>query len=436
MHDFSALIRRNLPLGVMRLLEITAAEAEARGLTLYAVGGFVRDLLLGTPKLDVDILIEGDAIGFGMALCERFGGHLHKHQAFGTAKWRIDAAAAAALDLPRAELPPFLDLVTARSERYAYPAALPTVAPGSLRDDLLRRDFTINTLAARLAPRPLGTMVDLFGGEADLREGIIRVLHNASFVDDPTRIFRATRFEGRLGFVMDSHTEGLIPEALPYIQHLSGERIQHEFELLFSEMRPERSLSRMKNLKVLEQIHSALTFDEWIGEAFENARAFVAKPEWNLIRVDLSAIYWMLLTCRLADTDGVAARFRLDRHRTSQIMQGVHLWKALPALEAELAPSAAVRLLEGLSDEALIAGYAATTAPLARHNIVCYAFHWRFVDASLTGNDLRAMGVKPSPLMGALLARLHDACLDGEVNSPDEERAAVLRWLHEASAGS
>src|SRR5690606_19292006 len=178
---------------VATLIEYIANEARALNLSLYIVGGAVRDLLLHRANLDIDVVVESRAIELAEKLRARYGGDVHSHKPFGTAKWVLDAEA---LGLPATEIPAHIDFATARSEFYEHPTALPTVYQSSIKLDLQRRDFTINTLAVQLSPASAsGQVLDFYGGLTDLREKRIRVLHSLSFVDDPTRILRAVRFE-------------------------------------------------------------------------------------------------------------------------------------------------------------------------------------------------------------------------------------------------
>ena len=209
------------------------------GYPLYAVGGFVRDLLLAQPNFDLDLVVEGDAIRLAQELVAATGGRLRSHRRFGTAKWILPAELAG----ENGQLPDSLDFVTARTEFYEHPTALPTVERSSIKQDLHRRDFTINTLAVRLTPDRWGELLDFYGGREDLEDGVIRVLHSLSFVEDPTRILRAARFEQRFDFEIEPRTEELIGDALDLLDRVSAERVRHELELILAEAEPERALS-------------------------------------------------------------------------------------------------------------------------------------------------------------------------------------------------
>ena len=200
------------------------------------MGGFVRDLLVERPSIDFDVVVEGDAISLGKAVSKKYGGRVATHQRFGTAKWQIaDIRDRLAEKLGNeygqkvdaCEFPDTLDLVSARREFYTHPTALPTVERGSIKLDLHRRDFTINTLAMRLDGNHYGELHDYWGGLADLHTGLVRVLHSLSFVDDPTRILRAIRFEQRFGYKIGDRTLELLTAALPLLDRVSGDRLRH-----------------------------------------------------------------------------------------------------------------------------------------------------------------------------------------------------------------
>src|SRR6185295_10740104 len=203
--------------------------AKRTSVSVYAVGGFVRDLLLGRPNVDIDLVVEGDAIAFARAFAKENGGRAKVHERFGTA----------AVVFPDEFK---LDVAMARTEYYKHPSALPTVQPSSIKEDLFRRDFTINALALRLNADRFGELIDFYGGQRDLKERTIRVLHSRSFIDDPTRVFRAVRFEYRFGFRLGKETLTLIRDAveLGLFHRLSGTRLLEELILLLSEENPRR----------------------------------------------------------------------------------------------------------------------------------------------------------------------------------------------------
>ena len=246
------------------LIHRVADEASTLGFPIYIVGGFVRDLLLGRPGLDFDLVVEGDAIKLADSLASKYGGKATVHQKFGTAKWFVNRHS-------------FVDLISARSEIYEFSAALPTVKMGTLSDDLHRRDFTINTLAIRLDGNHFGELHDELGGLDDLQNGFVRVLHPRSFIDDPTRMFRAVRYEQRYGFKITKETLALVPEARELIDKLSAQRIRHELDLILGEPNAASMLARLDKLGLLKPIHHSLGCDKALKTRFEICDRFSAR---------------------------------------------------------------------------------------------------------------------------------------------------------------
>ena len=228
-----------LPPSRLELINKVAGQAQARKMAVYIVGGFVRDLLLERPSLDFDIVVEGDAIALGKSMAKEFGGRIKSHARFGTAKWYLSE------NETESPLPAFLDLISARTEFYDHPTALPTVERGSIKLDLHRRDFTMNTLAMRLDGSHYGELHDYWGGLADLDRGLVRVLHSLSFVDDPTRMLRAVKYEQRYGFTIETRTRELMEQARPLLEKLSSERVRHELDLILDEPNVIPMLSRL-----------------------------------------------------------------------------------------------------------------------------------------------------------------------------------------------
>lgn len=395
-----------------KLLRHIDQQAALLGFSAYLVGGSVRDLLLNLPVLDLDIVLEGDAIPLAQALKNRYGGTLTLHTKFRTATWQPPQG-------------PSLDLITARRETYSEPAALPDVSPSSLADDLARRDFSINTLALRLADQSL---IDLHNAQTDLANGLIRVLHPQSFRDDPTRLYRAVRYETRYRFQIAPDTLALIPDALPFVQKLTAERLRHELDLVFNETRPARILSRMDELGLLQAVlPNVLPWDSDIAQRLDSALALPAPPEWGLgptfsgqpLNQVLGYALWFaglnrsqlaLLHTRL--------NFPLAVFKTTQAL--ADLLADVPAL-TDAVPSAWVRRLEEVP---LLAIYAAHhisgQAPLKR-----YVTEWRHLHPQTDGQVLKALGLPPGPRYAEILSRLRAAWLDGEISTPEQEQTLL-----------
>ena len=426
-------ITASLPAALIALLREAGATATNLDFPLFAVGGFVRDLLLGEPLTDVDLVVEGDAIRLANTLAEKYGGAVRSHRRFGTAKWLLptawpaDSPMAVAMgnSQPSGTLPEALDFVTARTEFYEHPTALPTVERSSIKQDLHRRDFTINTLAVRMTPDRWGELLDFYGGRKDLEEGIIRVLHSLSFVEDPTRILRAARFEQRFGFRIEPRTEQLIADALDLLDRVSGERIRHELELILVETEPERSLCRLNDLGVLARLHPDLTCDEWLRSRWTALRTL-----WQPDGHQAESLYLALLVCRLTPQaqDELCIRLRLRKEHVHLIGELRHLRDLLPRLaQAELRPSEIVALLDESSDDVLILLHVMAGEGVAQQHIDLYRAQLRQVQPLLDGNDLRRLGLAPGPLFRRVLAGLRAARLDGANLSADDERALARR---------
>src|SRR5947209_12534975 len=244
-----ALVRRRLPAKIFARLKEIGRLADATDVSAYLVGGFVRDFLLGRKNLDVDIAVEGDGMTFARRLADQHGGGLKIFDRFATALVVFPDSFK-------------LDVATARRESYAHPSALPAVKPSSIQDDLYRRDFTINALAIRLNASGFGELLDFYGGLRDLEHKVIRVLHARSFVDDPTRVFRAIRFEQRFGFRIEKRTLTLLKEAAAsdLVHRLSGPRLRNELMRLLSERAPIRAIRRMAEFDLLRFLHTGLAW--------------------------------------------------------------------------------------------------------------------------------------------------------------------------------
>jgi tRNA nucleotidyltransferase (CCA-adding enzyme) len=432
-------LQQMVPEAKLALLWEAADKAHSLGYVLYIVGGFVRDLLLGRANLDIDLVVEGDAIVLARELAEEIGGRVRSHARFGTAKWILEDGEQ-------------LDFVTARREFYTYPTALPQVERSSIKQDLYRRDFTINTLAIRLDRERYGELYDFYGGENDLREGIIRVLHSLSFVEDPTRILRAVRLEQRLGFHIDPRARELISNAVGLLGRVSGERIRHELFLLFQEPEPESGLARMEELGVLRQIHPGLRCDYWLRLKFEALRQVM--PEWYeqswlpvVVEEEHDALHGMsmpannapylylaLLAYRLIqpELETLIARIKLVSDSAELLRQVVALRDQLDPLQVgDVLPSEVVHVLEPFSGPALLVTWVASDSGRVREHLSHYWQTYRLVKPQLTGDDLKAMGLRPGPLYGRILGALRDARLDGKVSSEAEERRMVHELVQE-----
>lgn len=420
--EISRAMERVLPHPLIELLEKASQVASETVFSLYVVGGFVRDLLLGVPNLDLDLVVEGDAIALAKRLAEKVGGRVHSHARFGTAKLILED-----------EKVPHLDFATARMEFYEHPTALPQVERSSIKQDLHRRDFTINTLAICLDPDRYGELLDFYGGERDLNNGLIRVLHSLSFVEDPTRMLRAARLEQRLGFRIEKRTEELLRNALDLLDRVSGERIYSELKLILQENEPEEALCRLEELGALARIHPGLKCDDWLRDRFKRLREALTTGSWKLETGSeaLSIQYLALLTFRLSaeELETLIARLSLDSSEASVLRQVNKLKSHLPELDERRRPSAIYRLLEPFPEEAILAHWVATDSHLVRQQLDLYHRKLRHIQPKIDGDYLKEIGLEPGPLFGRILSALRDARLDGKVTSLEEERALVKKMV-------
>ncbi|MGC9356272.1 MAG: CBS domain-containing protein [Anaerolineae bacterium] len=426
--QIAMLMDQAFPIILLALIRRIGEMAVDRGDHLYFVGGIVRDLLLGEPIFDVDLVVEGDAISLSRHLAHTYGGEVRTHNRFGTAKWLLSPEVWRDIDPTLsdeevAELPNFIDFVTARTEFYTQPTALPTVAWSSIKQDLHRRDFTINTLAIRLNPGHWGEMLDFFGGKDDLEEGVLRVLHSLSFVEDPTRILRAARFEARLGFHLDPRSEDLIADALPLLDRVTGSRIRHELELIFHEHRPEVALDRLQEMGALHEIDPALVSDEDTHRCFARMREELDAELWKLDEDDLVYLHWSLFLHRLdvPALQRIAKRLMMPSRLTEALLRLPALHQILEDLPQVARPGDVVALLEDLPSPLLAAAWIIARAPEAREKVYRYWIEWRHVQPRLTGHDLKALGLEPGPIFREILESLREARLNGTIQSREEE---------------
>lgn len=424
-HNFNAALCKHLPRHIVTLLRDVGELADRLDMSAYAVGGFVRDLLRGHPNLDLDLVVEGDGLKFARALAEGLHVRVKVHERFGTATVIFSDGFK-------------LDIATARTEWYEYPAALPTVQPSSIREDLYRRDFTINTLAICLNSRSFWILLDLYGGQRDIKERTIRVLHSQSFIDDPTRIFRAIRFELRLGFRISHETLALIKEAVEkkLIDRVSGQRLFGELRSLLSERDPRLTICRLAELDLLRFIHPKLSWSrrlDGILKRVEGALGWYAEryPAREIERWLLYMMAFMEMLPRRAVEEALkrfayreleAKCIRAARFEVSTIARRLSR-RPLPR------PSDSNRVLSKFADAVLVYLMAMCKSSSITQQLSAYFDIHQQVKPVITGKDLKAMGLKPGPRFTRILSRLRDARLNGEVRTEAEERRMAWRLV-------
>lgn len=443
--DLAQRLSQALPPKLEEILRLAGQLADEMGYSLYVVGGFVRDLLLGIPNLDLDLVVEGDAIKLARRLAERIGGRVRSHARFGTAKWLPDPNDPELKDIGT------LDFATARVEFYEHPTALPQVERSSIRQDLHRRDFTINTLAICLNGERYGELLDFFGGQSDLRRKLIRVLHSLSFVEDPTRMLRAVRLEQRLGFRIEPRTEQLMRNAQDLLTRTTPERIRHELYLILAEAEPERALRRLDELGLLSRVHPALTVDDWFmemaGRLRQELKRFSPLPEhpegnsrlFHVEKYRPEGLYLALLLYRSPreDAESFLESLRIMRGEAMLVRQVLALREVLPQLDApRLKRSEIYALLEPFDEPALFIGYVVQDSWLVRQRIELFLRRLRDIKPLADGRALKELGIKPGPVYRQILERLRAAWMDGEITDAAGERALLERLVAELSAGA
>ena len=420
-----------LPRARASLLRALGNLADESGVSLYLVGGVVRDLLLKRENWDLDLTVEGDGIAFARLVAVQYRAGLAVFERFATARLAFPDGLK-------------MDIATTRRESYAQPALLPTVQPASIKADLSRRDFTVNALAVRLNPQQFGRMLDPYGGQSDLRARTLRVLHAGSFQDDPTRIFRAIRFEQRFGFHLERTTLRLLAQAAStnLIQRLSGPRLQNEILLLLAERDPVRAIARLEQLKLLRFLHRRLCDTKNVKRtvtAVPKAFAWWAHRFPDSV-IDRPIVYLMALSSESspAVVAAMIRRLALSREQAKKMNIGRHrVDRALKRLTdpGTVRHSQVFRLLADFSDEALVLLLAkqqrvqsVVRLSLLKRQLVAYMKN-KTVKTTLTGQDLQAMGLQPGPQYTTILGKLLDARIDGVATTEADERALAHRLL-------
>jgi tRNA nucleotidyltransferase (CCA-adding enzyme) len=447
--NLSGLIEKSMPPAHLALLKAIAETAYEQHQVLYIVGGFVRDLILERPSLDFDLVVEGDAIALAKALAHKHGGRVTYHTRFGTAKWLLPKAGNWKLEggiiSSVKPFPSSLDLITARTEFYTHPTALPTVERGSIKLDLHRRDFTVNTLALRLDGLHFGDLHDYWGGYNDLRLGLIRVLHSLSFVDDPTRMLRAVRFEQRFGFQIEERTLELLQAALapqdssgtPLLDRVSGDRIRHELNYILDEAKANDMFARLDELDLLKAIHPEILWNDWLFAKFSAGTAFVPGREWGIssdvkgIPVRRAVAYTVWLSLLLpAGVLRVSQRLKLPRTLEAIILFASQLRLEMTALP-DLLPSKITTRLEPVPPLAIYACFISTEDEPVRECLKNYIVRWQHIHPVTDGHALQAIGLPPGPQYARILDSLRAAWLDGEINSVEEEKELLEKITKE-----
>ena len=430
-------IRDNTSVREFQLLRIVSQTATELSMPIYIVGGFVRDLLLEKPSPDFDIVVEGDAIQLSHTLVNQYGGKVTSHKKFGTAKWwpqetNNSSSPNKTLPINQEELidiPAALDLISARTEFYEKPTALPTIRQSSIKLDLHRRDFTINTMAIRLDGDSFGDVYDFWGGLNDLENSQIRVLHSLSFVDDPTRMLRAVRFEQRFDFEIEPRTLELLQEAVSLLDEVSGDRIRHELDLIFIEKDACKMLERLQGLGILEQIHPSLQWDAGMSMEISQFRKDDAENNH-----ELKYATYIILVCRLLplDLNEVINRLRFQSDIQRILSAANSLWHNQETFSdyspgefterIEKYPALTLRVLRTLSQNQKFV-----------KKIDLYLNKWKNISIQTSGHDLKEFNIPPGPIYRQILRQLKIAKINGEIEGEASERLMLKKLIEKIS---
>jgi tRNA nucleotidyltransferase (CCA-adding enzyme) len=418
-------MKERLASGLIDILRQIGDVAEQFGYGAYVVGGFVRDLFLYRSDEDLDIVIEGDGIAFARKYAKLVGARIHTHEKFGTA----------VIIFPDGFK---IDVASARMEYYQSPAALPVVEMSSIKLDLYRRDFTINTLAIQLNPDKFGTLIDFFTARKDIKEKVIRVLHNLSFVEDPTRVFRAIRFEQRFEFTIGKLTAGLIANAvtMDFFRGLSGKRVFSELRLILEEENPAAAIERLNDFNLLKVVHPSITLDKEFTSMLRSVKKVLA---WHdLLFLDESykkwIVYFLILInqCDPQRSSEICRRFELapvylkifcsERFRADRCVYWLE--RNLPIFDSLL-----YRKLSGFKTELILYMMAITRKQAVKKSISHFFTDLRRVDIQLRGKDLKKMGLKPGPIYRQVLENILNARLDGKIKTRKDEIDFVRQFI-------
>ena len=412
-----------LPEEIRGQLRQAGRLADESGLALYLVGGTVRDLLLGRARTDIDLAVEGDGMEFAARLARASGGRCAPNPRFLTAT----------VEMPEGHS---LDVATARSETYERPGALPRVASASMDVDLARRDFTINAMAVSLNGRSFGELVDPFEGGADLRKKRVRILHDRSFIDDPTRLFRAVRFEQRLRFRLERGTERRFREAVAQdmIGHLSGPRLLEQLKLVCFEPDPWLIFNRLEGLEVLRAIHPALGSDEGLKTLVReiSPSGAPASPAGSP-PTPAGDGWWILYLVALfgphrAETlQGVVDRLKPNR-RLRKAIEDMSRWSAVERAVAsgEIdTPADFFHAVRSISEDTML--FVTLTHPDEgmRKRCETYYHQHRHLRLSIDGGTLKDLGIAEGPAYGRILEGVLSMKINGEIGNAEEERSAA-----------
>ncbi len=404
--------------GTMILLKRIGALSKHLGYKAYLIGGTVRDLLLGMENIDIDIVIEGDAIAFGEKLAHELHGTIISHRKFGTCSVTSPEHVK-------------IDFATARKEVYEKPAALPTVEFSTLKNDLIRRDFTVNAMAVSLNEHDFGQLADFFDGIGDLGRKSINTLHDKSFIDDPTRILRAIRFEQRLGFSIETHTANLIRKSIEkeIYKRVEEPRLRDEIILILKEKELFKIIKRLDEFRALKIIHPYLKLNKHLHEVFnaiDDACAWYQNDSPRKRSIEKWLIYLMALFEDISydSTLYFCNKFEFKRGERLRIISfkksSRRVLKTLNS-KSKILPSKIYHLLEPLSHEVTLLLMAASHSDIGKGRIMEFFHKYNGMRTAARGDDIKALGVKAGPRFNKIMEKILYKKLNGILKTKEEE---------------
>lgn len=414
----------SMPLIIKDILYSAGKIADGLGYNLYVVGGFVRDLIMGKNTLDIDLVIEGEAYDFAKKLSRYYRGKITKHDKFQTANIKLDNQFS-------------IDVVTARKEHYKYPAALPTVEKGTIKDDLFRRDFTINSMAIKLNSKSFGELLDFYGGIKDIKNKLIRILHNLSFIEDPTRIIRAIRFKKRYNFKFEKTTGEFAKKAIAFgfLSNISIERINHEFFAILKEKNPWEMIECMVGLGILNKIYPQVKYDIKLKKLFINCYNNINKFKKNLNsckNIDKILLCLLLLHSNMDiyKIEASIEKMKLKREIRNEINRLIKTKDTLKSIDiSNLSNYQVFNLFKGLSFESLYILTLLFCNKSFYNKIIEYINKIKDIKLNITGNHLKGMGIIPSTIYKKILDEILKEKLNGNIHTLEDELRLVKALL-------
>ena len=414
-------MRERLPKHMIETLIKLGETASQMNCSAYVVGGFVRDLFLYRNNEDIDVVIEGNGIAFAKTFAQAFGARTHTHQKFGTAVIIFSDGFK-------------IDVASARMEYYQFPASLPVVEMSSIKMDMFRRDFTINTLAIQLNPGKFGRLIDFFSGQKDIKDKILRVLHNLSFVEDPTRVFRALRFEQRFGFSIGKLTSSLIDNAvkMEFFKRLAGKRVYTELKLILKEENPAPAILRLMDYNLLKVIHPEITVENDLKYLLETTKKVT---DWHdLLFIDEPYERWtvffmtLIRHCDLQTTLEICEHLTIASRYSKMFGENrIYAEQQLDRLEwnKRMSNAEVFNLLRAFKTEMILYMMVCANSEIAKKRISLYHTRLRHVAITISGKDLLEMGFAPGPLFSKTLQAVLEAKLNGLVKTREDEFAFI-----------